>query len=71
MPLLAVMGLLAYWFLHHPREMPSLAQGTETVESGQYRGMPMQMNHPEGQNALAQACQEHMATHLWRPAHVL
>lgn len=38
------MGLLAYWFLHHPKEMPELALGTEAVEIGQYRVMPMQIN---------------------------
>lgn len=71
MPPLVVMGLLAFWFLHHPRDMPSLALGTEAVESGQYSVMPMQINHPEGQNVLVQACQEHKATPPWRPAHVL
>lgn len=70
-PPVVVVGLLAYWFLHHPTEMPKLAQGPEAVESGHYRVMPMQISHPEGQNALAQAHQEHMAIHLWRPARVL
>lgn len=70
-PPVVVVGLLAYWFLHHPTEMPKLALGTEAVESGHYRVMPVQISHPEGQNALAQAHQGHMAIHLWRPARVL
>lgn len=65
------MGLLAYWSLHHPAEIPKLALGTEAVESGWYKVMPMQVSHSEGQNALAQAHQQHTATHLWRPARVL
>lgn len=41
-----------------------LALGTEAVESGWCRVLPMQVGHPEGQNAFVHAHHQHVATHL-------